>query len=137
MFREPDLYRVGIAVAGHRIVSAGAERAYLMYVPADNGDALPLVFSFHGSGGVPQNQVDTTWDGQWDDQSGIHEGLYDIVLQAGDETSTPVEMDVSLTDRAPEIAIESPTEDGEVRGVFRVTGTVKDARAPPNSANRR
>jgi len=45
----------------HTLVSAGAERSYLLYVPEGHGDrALPLVFSFHGSGGLPQSQVDTS-----------------------------------------------------------------------------
>lgn len=43
------------------IVSGGIERSYLLYVPDGYaGRALPLVLNFHGSGGVPQNQVATS-----------------------------------------------------------------------------
>ncbi len=45
----------------HNIASAGAQRSYLLYVPESyNGQPAPLVFSFHGSGGYPQNQVDVS-----------------------------------------------------------------------------
>lgn len=43
------------------IVSAGVERSYLLYLPeSDDGEALPLVLNFHGSGGVPENQLATS-----------------------------------------------------------------------------
>jgi polyhydroxybutyrate depolymerase len=50
--------------AGHgyqTIQSAGVERSYLLHVPPDyDGDAIPLVLNFHGSGGVPENQLATS-----------------------------------------------------------------------------
>jgi polyhydroxybutyrate depolymerase len=43
------------------ISSSGAERSYLLYVPENLGSApVPLVLNFHGSGGVPENQVRTS-----------------------------------------------------------------------------
>lgn len=54
----------GMALAGfsgHQLVSAGADREYTLYIPDDiPGGAMPLVFSFHGSGGYPQSQIDTS-----------------------------------------------------------------------------
>lgn len=45
----------------YSITSAGTQRSYVLYVPKSYGGApVPLVFSFHGSGGVPQNQVETS-----------------------------------------------------------------------------
>lgn len=49
----------------YTLTSEGVEREYLMYLPSSyDGSPVPLVFSFHGSGGVPRNQVET---------SGFHE----------------------------------------------------------------
>lgn len=68
----------------HTIVSAGAERSYLLYVPAGHDDrALPLVFSFHGSGGVPQSQVETSGFDALADQHG-----FIAVFPAGAFTNT-------------------------------------------------
>jgi len=54
----------------HSITSAGAERAYLLYLPESySGAAVPLVFSFHGSGGVPRRQVETS---RFDELADIH-----------------------------------------------------------------
>jgi len=45
----------------HTLTSAGSQRQYLLYLPQHRpAGSLPLVFSFHGSGGYPQNQVDTS-----------------------------------------------------------------------------
>jgi len=45
----------------HRIISGGETREYLLYVPESyNGQPMPLVFSFHGSGGEPRGQVATS-----------------------------------------------------------------------------
>lgn len=45
----------------HTLQSEGTARSYLLYVPESyTGQPMPLVFSFHGSGGYPQNQVDTS-----------------------------------------------------------------------------
>ena len=39
--------------------SGNQNRPFLLYIPSTVAeDSVPLVFSFHGSGGVPQNQVD-------------------------------------------------------------------------------
>lgn len=47
--------------SSHNLVSSGVEREFLLYVPhVDHDDALPLVFSLHGSGSVPQSQVDVS-----------------------------------------------------------------------------
>jgi polyhydroxybutyrate depolymerase len=68
----------------HTLLSAGAERHYLLYVPAGHGNReLPLVFSFHGSGGVPQNQVDTSRFDALADQHG-----FIAVFPAGAFTNT-------------------------------------------------
>lgn len=40
------------------IRSAGVERTYLLHVPAGyDGNPIPLVLNYHGSGGVPENQL--------------------------------------------------------------------------------
>jgi polyhydroxybutyrate depolymerase len=40
------------------IHAAGVERSYLLHVPAAyDGSAFPLLLNYHGSGGVPQNQL--------------------------------------------------------------------------------
>jgi polyhydroxybutyrate depolymerase len=44
----------------HSLTSSGDARSYLLYVPENPAGPAPLLFSFHGSGGVPQNQVDTS-----------------------------------------------------------------------------
>lgn len=46
----------------HRTIqSAGSERSYLLHVPAGyDGAAIPLVLNYHGSGGVPENQLATS-----------------------------------------------------------------------------
>lgn len=47
--------------SSHKLVSAGADREFILYVPAvDHDDALPLVLSLHGSGNIPQSQVDVS-----------------------------------------------------------------------------
>jgi len=56
----------------HGITSTGEERSYLLYVPENSGDgSLPLVFSFHGSGSFPQDQVDTSNFNELADQYGF------------------------------------------------------------------
>jgi polyhydroxybutyrate depolymerase len=68
----------------HTLLSAGVERNYLLYVPEVQGNSeLPLVFSFHGSGGVPQNQVDTSRFDALADQHG-----FIAVFPAGAFTNT-------------------------------------------------
>lgn len=68
----------------HTIVSAGAERSYLLYVPDGHDNrALPLVFSFHGSGGAPQSQVDTSGFDALAEQHG-----FIVVFPAGAFTNT-------------------------------------------------
>lgn len=68
----------------HSITSAGEERSYLLYVPAaSSGGAMPLVFSFHGSGGVPQNQLDTSNFDELADQYG-----FAVVFPAGAFTNS-------------------------------------------------
>lgn len=45
----------------HTLASGGVQRSYLLFLPEGAGSGpMPLVFSFHGSGGVPQNQADTS-----------------------------------------------------------------------------
>lgn len=40
-------------ISEHTLLSSGVERSYLLYLPEGHGGrALPLVFSFHGSGGA-------------------------------------------------------------------------------------
>jgi polyhydroxybutyrate depolymerase len=54
----------GAVAAGeieHTLVSSGVERSYLLHTPAGYpGKAIPLVFNFHGSLLVPQNQIDAS-----------------------------------------------------------------------------
>jgi polyhydroxybutyrate depolymerase len=68
----------------HTLESAGSTRSYLLYVP-DSAPAgpLPLLFSFHGSGGVPQNQVSTSHFDQLAEQHG-----FIAVFPAGAFTNT-------------------------------------------------
>lgn len=43
------------------ILSSGAQRSYLLYVPEKlSEEPVPLVLNFHGSGGVPENQMATS-----------------------------------------------------------------------------
>lgn len=54
------------------IVSGGVERSYLLYVPeAYRGDSVPLVLNFHGSGGVPDDQLRTSGFGELADREGF------------------------------------------------------------------
>jgi polyhydroxybutyrate depolymerase len=71
----------------HTILSAGAERSYLLYVPEGHDDrALPLLFSFHGSGATPQSQVDISGFDALADQHG-----FIAVFPAGAFTNTVTE----------------------------------------------
>lgn len=55
-----------------RLESGGAERAYLLYVPASyRGEPVPLVLNFHGSGGAPENQLATSAFGKLADREGF------------------------------------------------------------------
>ena len=64
--------QVNQGFSGHSLVSSGAEREYLLYVPTGyTGEPVPLLFSLHGSGGVPQNQVDTSGFDALADQHGF------------------------------------------------------------------
>ncbi len=79
-----------VAQAGfseHTLESAGSTRSYLLYTPEQlpSGPA-PLLFSFHGSGGVPQNQVDTSHFDKLADQHG-----FIAVFPAGAFTNTVTE----------------------------------------------
>ena len=59
----PDAATAAIAAgqSTQTIVSGGIERSYVLYVPEGVADrAVPLVLNFHGSGGVPQNQIATS-----------------------------------------------------------------------------
>jgi len=54
------------------IVSGGVERSYLLYVPEGYaGRAIPLVLNFHGSGGVPENQIATSGFDELADREGF------------------------------------------------------------------
>jgi polyhydroxybutyrate depolymerase len=57
----PVLGQVNSGLSSHPINSEGQARSFLLYLPDNySEDPIPLVFSFHGSGGIPQNQVDTS-----------------------------------------------------------------------------
>jgi polyhydroxybutyrate depolymerase len=57
----PVLGQVSSGMSSHPINSGGQARSFLLYLPDSySGEPIPLVFSFHGSGGIPQNQVATT-----------------------------------------------------------------------------
>ena len=57
----PVLGQVSSGMSSHSINSGGQARSFLLYLPDNySGEPIPLVFSFHGSGGTPQNQVATT-----------------------------------------------------------------------------
>jgi serine/threonine protein kinase len=63
----------------HTLTSAGAQRSYVLYLPENAGnDPLPVVFSLHGSGYVPQAQVDTSEFADLADQHG-----FAVVFPAG------------------------------------------------------
>lgn len=84
LFSSGVLSQSGSGFSSHLIDSAGAEREYLLFVPLDyEGEALPLVFSFHGSGGVPQNQVDTSNFDMLADRHG-----FAVVFPAGEFTNS-------------------------------------------------
>jgi polyhydroxybutyrate depolymerase len=56
----------------HTLVSSGVTRSYLLHVPAGyDGDAIPLLFNFHGSLLVPQDQVDSSQLGAVADREGF------------------------------------------------------------------
>ena len=56
----------------HALVSSGVPRSYLLHVPAGyDGGAIPLVFNFHGSLLVPQDQVDASQLGVVADREGF------------------------------------------------------------------
>jgi polyhydroxybutyrate depolymerase len=56
----------------HALVSSGVTRSYLLHVPAGyDGRAIPLVFNFHGSLLVPQDQVDSSRLGAVADRGGF------------------------------------------------------------------
>ena len=43
------------------ITSSGVERSYLLSVPENlHREPVPLVLNFHGSGGIPENQLATS-----------------------------------------------------------------------------
>ena len=66
-------------LSDHTLTSAGEQRSYVLYLPEDAGsDPLPLVFSLHGSGYVPQDQVDTSGFTDLADQHG-----FAVVFPAG------------------------------------------------------
>ena len=57
----PLFGQVSEGMSSHNLTSSGQARNFLLYLPGNySGEAIPLVFSFHGSGGIPQNQVATT-----------------------------------------------------------------------------
>jgi len=63
----------------YEIVSSGVERSYLLHVPAGyDGEAVPLVLDFHGSGGVPESQSATSNFGTIADREG-----FGVVFPAG------------------------------------------------------
>jgi polyhydroxybutyrate depolymerase len=63
----------------HTLTSAGEQRSYMLYLPENAGnDPLPVVFSLHGSGYVPQAQVDTSGFADLADQHG-----FAVVFPAG------------------------------------------------------
>ena len=54
------------------IQSSAVERSYLLYVPENlGGEPVPLVLNFHGSGGVPENQLATSGFGAIADREGF------------------------------------------------------------------
>jgi len=56
----------------HTLTSSGVTRSYLLHVPAGyDGKSIPLVFNFHGSLLVPQDQVDSSQLGAVADREGF------------------------------------------------------------------
>jgi polyhydroxybutyrate depolymerase len=56
----------------HTLRSNGEERSYLLYVPENvSAEGAALVFSFHGSGGVPQQQINISGFDQLSDLFGF------------------------------------------------------------------
>jgi len=68
----PAQVRSQPATGTQMLMSGGVERAYLLYVPAGyRGEPMPLVLNFHGSGGVPENQLATSAFGELADREGF------------------------------------------------------------------
>lgn len=68
----------------HSLVSGGGERSYLLYVPDERPEGpIPLVFDFHGSGGAPQDQVNTSHFDQLAEREG-----FAVVFPAGAFTNS-------------------------------------------------
>jgi len=103
LFALHQLEAVAQAPAGfseHSLVSAGEERAYLLYLPENIGaEPAALLFSFHGSGGVPRNQVDTSGFDKLADEFG-----FVAVFPAGAFTN-------SVTARSWNANVESGVDD--------------------------
>lgn len=82
------------------IVSGETERSYLLHVPEGySGDPVPLVLNFHGSGGVPENQLATSGFGELADREG-----FAVAFPAGAFTN-------SLTARSWNANIEPGVDD--------------------------
>jgi len=90
----------GAGFSEHALESAGADRSYLLYV-LDNyaGEPVLLVFSFHGSGGVPRNQVETSGLTTIADQHG-----FAVAFPAGEFTN-------SITARSWNANVEDGVDD--------------------------
>lgn len=68
----------------HALDSAGSARNYRLYLPERySGEPVPLVFSFHGSGGVPQDQAETSRFHELADRHG-----FAVVFPAGAFTNS-------------------------------------------------
>lgn len=60
------------ATGPQKVVSGGTERSYLLHVPEGyRGDPVPLVLNFHGSGGMPENQLVTSRFDELADREGF------------------------------------------------------------------
>jgi polyhydroxybutyrate depolymerase len=68
----PGLLQAQASTGNRTLVSGGIERSYLLHLPDGyDGQPIPLVLNFHGSGGVPESQLATSRFDALSDEAGF------------------------------------------------------------------